>query len=244
MPYMTPRRLLVLLLPCLLLAAAPQALVADAPNAAAAAVPPPAERTAMPTHTDPRPFTARYRLNVSGWPNTSVEHRFFQEGGSWFSEMHSAVALARGQERSRFLIEEAGVRSLQYSSGYSLMGFGSDYRLAPNDLVHLPDRQAALFELSRRATNGSCSERCSMDYQNHRGDAEKMHYRVVGTTMRELPDGQVEAIDVKVTRPDKPERELRLSFHPELPGLLLAGEYRRDGERVSRLSLSALSLDD
>ena len=32
------------------------------------------------------------------------------------------------------------------------------------------------------------------------------------------------------------------SFHPELPGLLLAMEYQRDGERRSRLALTELAL--
>lgn len=234
---MTPRRLMPLLLPCLLLVAMSQALASDAPL-----VPTPSERATAPA--TPKPFAARYRLEVSGWPSTSIDHRLFQDGASWFSEMRAAIAVARGQERSRFLVKEDGVRSLQYSSGYSLMGFGGDYRLAPDDLTSLPDRQAALFELSRRAVNGSCSERCYLRYQDHRGREEKMLYRVVGAASLELPSGPVDAVEVKVTEPDKPERHLLFHFHPELPGLMLAAEFYRDGERRSRLSLSELSLEE
>lgn len=241
---MTPRRLLLLLLCLPLIAPA-----AGAPAAGAPAAPSPSDRRVMPLEAaeeriPPQPFVARYRLEVSGWPSTSVDHRLTQDGASWFSEMHAAIAVARGQERSRFLVEEEGVRSLQYSSGYSLLGFGSDYRLAPDDLTSLPDRQAALFELSRRVINGSCSERCSLRYQDHRGREEQMNYRVMGAETLSLPSGRFEALAVKVTEPDKPERHLLFHFHPELPGLLLAAEYHRDGERRSRLSLSELSLDD
>jgi len=234
------RRLLIALLTCLPLAAA----AAEAP-----AAPSPSYRKAEPAaetaaRVAPQPFAARYRLEVSGWPSTSVEHRFSRDGGSWHSEMSAAIAVARGEERSRFLIKDQGVRSLQYISGYSLLGLGGDYRLAPDDLAVLPDRQAALFELSRRAIDGSCQESCDIRYQNHRGREERMAYRVLGPESLSLPAGEFEALAVEVTEPDKPERHLVFHFHPEVPGLMLAVEYHRDGERRSRLSLSRLSLGE
>jgi hypothetical protein len=237
---MTLRRLLLSLLLCLpLVAAAAEAPAAPAPAyRQAEAV---AERAARVT---PQPFAARYRLEVSGWPSANVEHRLTREGGSWFSEMRAAISIARGRERSRFLVKEKGVRSLQYTSGYSLLGLGGDYRLPPEELNALPDRQAALFEFSRRALNGDCAEACRIRYQDHRGREERMEYRVTGTETLTLPAGDFEALVVEVTEPDKPERRLVFRLHPELPGLMLAVEYHRDGERRSRLSLTHLSLGD
>ena len=236
---MTPRRLLVLLLLCLPLVA----------TAKAPAAPSPAYRKALPAEealarVTPQPFTARYRLEVSGWPSTSVEHRLSRDGGSWHSEMSAAIAVARGEERSRFMIKDQGVRSLQYISGYSLLGLGGDYRLAPDDLAVLPDRQAALFELSRRVIDGTCRDSCDIRYQNHRGREERMAYQLLGPESLSLPAGEFEALAVEVTEPDKPERHLVFHFHPEVPGLMLAVEYHRDGERRSRLSLSRLSLGE
>lgn len=233
------RRLLISLLLSLPLAAA---MAAEAP-----AAPAPEYRRAAPVaesaaRVAPQPFTASYRLEVSGWPSTSVDHRLSRDGASWHSEMDASIAVARGQERSRFLIEEEGVRSLQYSSGYSLLGFGGDYRLSPDDLATLPDRQAALFDLSRRAVSGSCSDDCRIRYQDHRGREEQMTYRVLGTEALTLTSGRVEAVQVEVTEADKPERHLMFHFHPELPGLMLAVEYHRDGERKSRLSLTEFSV--
>jgi hypothetical protein len=234
------RRLLPALLLCLPLATA----AAQTP-----AAPAPAYRQAEPavenaTKAVPQPFAARYRLEVSGWPSTSVEHRLTQDGGSWHSEMSAAIAVARGEERSRFLIKDQGVRSLQYISGYSLLGLGGDYRLAPDDLAVLPDRQAALFDLSRRVIDGTCQESCDIRYQNHRGREERMAYQVLGPESLSLPAGEFEAVAVEVTEPDKPERHLVFHFHPEVPGLMLAVEYHRDGERRSRLSLTRLSLGE
>ncbi|WP_290788086.1 hypothetical protein [Halomonas sp.] len=232
------RRLLISLLLCLPLAAA----AAEAP-----AAPAPEYRKAEPVAEGggtvaPLPFTARYRLEVSGWPSTNVEHRLSRDGGSWYSEMSAAIAMARGEESSRFLIKEHGVRSLQYLSGYSLLGLGGDYRLTPDDLAILPDRQAALFDLSRRALDDDCQEACAIRYQNHRGREEHMEYRVLGLESLSLPAGEFEAMVVEVTEPGKPERRMVFRFHREVPGLMLVVDYHRDGERRSRLSLTKLSL--
>ncbi|MGJ7457644.1 hypothetical protein ACR80S_01940 [Halomonas sp. MA07-2] len=240
------RRLLI----CLLLSLPLAAAAAGAP-----AAPSPADRkgqsVAQPVvepyiesaaRVTPQPFAARYRLEVSGWPSTSVVHRLSRDGGSWHSEMSAAIAVARGEERSRFLIEEDGVRSLQYISGYSLLGLGGDYRLTPDELALLPDRQAALFDLSRRVLDGGCEEACVIHYQDHRGREERMEVRALGPESLSLPAGHFEALAVEVTEPDKPERRLVFRFHPEVPGLMLGVEYHRDGERRSRLSLTRLSL--
>lgn len=232
------RRLLITLLLSLPIAAA----AAEAP-----AAPSPEYRKAEPAaesaaRVAPLPFNARYRLEVSGWPSTSVEHRLSRDGGSWYSEMSAAIAMARGEESSRFLIKEHGVRSLQYLSGYSLLGLGGDYRLTPDDLATVPDRQAALFDLSRRVLDDGCQEVCSIRYQDHRGREERMEYRILGPESLSLPAGEFEAMAVEVTEPGKPERRMVFRFHSEIPGLILVVDYHRDGERKSRLSLTRLSL--
>lgn len=234
------RRLLIFLLSCLPLVLA----AAEAP-----AAPSPADGRAVPvaehaSGATPLPFTARYRLEVSGWPNASVEHRLSREGSSWYSEMSATIAVARGEERSRFLVRDQGVRALQYASGYSLLGLGEDYRLATDDLAALPDRQAALFDLSRRVFDGGCQAACAFRYLDHRGREERMEYRVLGPESLTLAAGRFEALAVEVTEPGKPERHLVFRFHPEVPGLMLSVEYHRDGERRSRLSLTELSLLD
>ena len=188
------------------------------------------------------PFTASYRLEVRGWPNATIDHRLTRDGASWYSEMRGAIAVARGQERSRFMINENGVNALQYASGYSLLGFGGDYRLAPGDLTELPDRQSALFELSRRAVSQECESSCELRYLDHRGREERLTFRPLDRETLRLPAGEFEAVRVEVTEPDTPERRLEFSCHPELPGLLLAVDYHRDGQRRSRLSLSSLEL--
>jgi len=237
---MSPRRLLITLLLWLPFAAS----AIEAP-----AAPSPAEHNTEAEPVDesaarvaPLPFTAHYRLEVRGWPSTSVEHRLSRDGGSWYSEMSAAIAMARGEESSRFLIKEQGVRSLQYLSGYSLLGLGGDYRLTPDDLATVPDRQAALFDLSRRVLDDGCQEACAIRYQDHRGREEHMEYRVLGPESLSLPAGDFEAMAVEVTEPGKPERRMVFRFHPEVPGLILVVDYHRDGERRSRLSLTKLSL--
>ncbi|MCG6658162.1 hypothetical protein HOP52_10390 [Halomonas campisalis] len=193
--------------------------------------------------TGATPFAASYRLEVRGWPNATIDHRLTRDGASWYSEMRGSIAVARGRERSRFLIQKNGVNALQYASGYSLLGFGGDYRLAPGDLTELPDRQAALFELSRRAVSQRCESTCELRYLDHRGRETRLEFRSLARETLRLPAGEFEAVRVEVTEPDSPERRMEFSFHPELPGLLLAVDYHRDGEQRSRLSLTSLNLD-
>ncbi|MDT8879631.1 hypothetical protein RSO68_09120 [Halomonas saccharevitans] len=190
---------------------------------------------------EPRPFEARYHLEVDGWPNATIEHRLSRDGTQWLSDMRADITLAQGRERSRFLAGEA-VRSLHYASGYSLLGVGKRYALDHEALARLPDRQAALFELSRRATAAECTAPCRLRYLDHRGRETLVEYRLLPRTALSLPAGNFEAVRVEVIEPDEPDRQLRFSFHPGVPGLLLAMEYHRDGERRSRLSLSELDL--
>ncbi|MGR4067190.1 hypothetical protein [Billgrantia sp. C5P2] len=211
-------------------------LLAWVHGAAAAAVPEP--EILM------QPFSASYRLEVKGWPNATIQHRLTRESGHWQSRMQAAIAVARGNERSRFIVTPQGVRSVNYSSAYSLLGVGGNYRLAGNELASLPDRQAALVELSRRALNGSCeNDACRLVYQDHRGREEILDYRLLGVETLSLPAGEFEAVRVEVNDPETPEKTMLFHFHPRYPGLLLAVDYRRDGERKSRLTLTALETE-
>ncbi|MBS9402817.1 hypothetical protein KG088_04170 [Halomonas sp. TRM85114] len=191
-----------------------------------------------------RPFTAHYQLSVSGWPDATIEHRLSREGNTWQSQMRARIAVARGNERSRFVVEPDGIRSVVYASGYSLLGIGKTYRLGAGELAALPDRQAALFELSRQAARGDCQPRCRLRYQDHKGEAETLLVRHLGPRQVSLPAGDFEAVAVEVTEPDEPNRRLVFGFHPTLPGLLLTMDYHRGGERRSRLSLSSLNQSD
>ncbi|WP_187774644.1 hypothetical protein [Billgrantia pellis] len=198
-----------------------------------------AERTpAMPELT---PFSASYRLEVKGWPNATIDHRLSREGGHWQSRMQAAIAVARGNERSRFIVTSKGIRSVSYASGYSLLGVGGRYRLGEGDLAHHVDRQAALIELSRRALAGGCEDdACRLSYQDHRGREETRDFRVLARETLRLPSGEFEALKVEVKDPESPDSTLLFHFHPALPGLLLAVDYHSDGERKSRLFLTAL----
>src|SRR5690554_1097838 len=189
-----------------------------------------------------QPFSANYHLEVKGWPNANIEHHLTRESGHWQSQMQAAIAVARGSERSRFIVTPEGVQAVNYASGYSLFGFGGDYRLGSHDLALLPDRQAALIELSRQALSGDCQNAtCQMIYLDHRGREEILEYRLLGAEPLTLPAGNFEAIKVEAHEPDKPDRRLLFYFHPETPGLLLAVDYHRDGERQSRLTLTSLN---
>ncbi|EWH02841.1 hypothetical protein [Halomonas sp. BC04] len=225
-----------LVLPLLLLALGITQVMA-APTAAKPASPGGTER-----QVSPQPFEARYRLEVSGWPNASIEHRLSRESHHWHSQMNASIAVARGNERSRFFLTPDGVRSVNYASGYSLLGIGGDYRLGSDELSELPDRQAALFDLSLSVLNGGCQEKngCRLVYQDHRGREEIIDYRVLARETLRLPAGEFEAIKVEVLDPETPDRQMTFHFHPELPGLLLAVDYRRDGKRRSRLALTSL----
>lgn len=191
-----------------------------------------------------QPFTASYRLEMKGWPSASIEHQLSRESGHWQSRMQAAIAVARGNERSRFIVTPEGVRSVNYASGYSLLGVGGDYRLEGAELDSVPDRQAALIELSRRALNGGCENgTCRLVYLDHRGREETLDYRLLEPQRLSLPAGEFEAVRVEVNDPETPERKMLFHFHPDYPGLLLALDYRRDGERTTRLTLTSLETE-
>ncbi len=196
---------------------------------------------------EPRPFVADYRLEVSGWPNARVSHRLSRHGDWWESEMRAGIRLASGHERSRFRLDGESLAASAYSSGYRLMGIGGTYRLGHDDLRELPDRQAALIELSRRAANGHCRAEppCTIRFVDHKGREERLDYRPLPPTPLQLPDGEtLDALRLEAWNPETPERRLFFAFHPRLPGLLLDVEYRRDGERQSRMRLEALEIQE
>lgn len=189
-----------------------------------------------------QPFSASYHLEVSGWPNATITHQLSRESDHWQSRMQASIAVARGNERSRFIVTPEGVRAVNYSSGYSLFGMGGDYRLGSSDMALFPDRQAALIELSRHALSGDCQDTaCQLTYLDHRGRKEILNYRVLGTEQLTLAAGNFEAVKVQASEPGTPERQLLFYFHPDTPGLLLAVDYHRDGERKSRLTLTSLN---
>nr|WP_163502352.1 hypothetical protein [Halomonas socia] len=158
---------------------------------------------------EPTPFTAHYQLQISGWPNARVEHRLSQHGEQWQSDMRAAIAVARGNERSRFRVNADGVRPSAYSSGYSLLGIGGDYRLGSSELSALPDRQAALFDLSRRSAQagdceGSDAAPCELHFVDHKGEEETLHYRVMARDKVESPAGTFDAVSVETWDPETP----------------------------------------
>ena len=199
--------------------------------------------TGTVTERSLQPFSASYHLEVSGWPNATIEHRLTRESGHWQSRMQASIAVARGNERSRFIVTPEGVRAVNYASGYSFLGIGGNYRLGSSELASLPDRQAALVELSRRTQNGGCENAaCRLVYLDHRGREEILDYRISGPAQLTLPTGEFEALKVVANEPDTPERQLLFYFHPDIPALLLRVDYHRDGEQKSRLTLTSLTL--
>ncbi|MFC3284984.1 hypothetical protein [Litchfieldella rifensis] len=194
----------------------------------------------------PRPFAASYRLEVDGWPHARINHQLSRHGPHWQSDMRATISIARGNESSRFRVGDDGIRATAYRSGYSLLGIGDKYQLGHDDLAALPDRQAALFELSRQAVKAQCNANhspCELRYLDHKGREEVLRYRIVERGELALPAGEFDAVTIEAWDPEHPERQLIFNFHPELPGLLLAVDYHRDGERKSRLTLTELNLD-
>lgn len=194
----------------------------------------------------PVPFQAKYRLSLEGWPDARIDHRLSHQGELWQSEMSVALAMAEGEERSRFRLDDQGVDAHSFVSGYRLLGLGDDYRLAADELTELPDRQTALFALSRQAVEARCTHAqvapCTVRYLDHKGDEETLKYRVVERREVALPAGTFPGIRVDTWDPEKPDRHLIMTFHTEVPGLLLGMAYRRDGEQKSHLVLTSLHL--
>ncbi|MDT8894520.1 hypothetical protein RSO41_07610 [Halomonas sp. I1] len=190
--------------------------------------------------TAPQPFNARYHLQVAGWPDADIQHRLQRTASGWQSEMSAELPGISGHEMGRFRLEDDRVRSLYYASGYSLLGIQRSYRLERDALAAWPDRQSALFALSRRAIDGDCASACRVHYLDHRGREERLDYRRVGRETLDLSAGRFDALRVEVTEPDEPDRRLVFDFLPRMPGLLLSMAYYRDGERRSHLTLTRL----
>ncbi|WP_249976545.1 hypothetical protein [Vreelandella olivaria] len=187
----------------------------------------------------PHPFEAQYRLAIRGWPNANITHTLSNEGLHWLSDMSFSVAVARGQERSRFVLDDTTTRSLLYSSSYSLFGVGDSYQLNEGDISSL-DRQTALFDLSRRAGHESCTESapCNIEFVDHRGRDEHFLYYVNEPGTIRVPAGEFNANRVTLIDGEKPDRHLQINFHPQWPGLILSAEYQKEGRRQTQLTMT------
>jgi len=188
---------------------------------------------------DPRPFEAQYRLELRGWPSATITHRLSNEGSHWLSDMRFSIRVARGQESSRFQLTSDTTQALLYSSSYSLLGVGDSFQLNEGDL-HTLDRQAALFDLSRRAGHENCTESapCEVDFVDHKGRDEHFQYFVTEPGVIRVPAGEFEAVNVSLIDIEKPDRLLQLSFHPDWPGLILSAVYQKEGSRETQLTLT------
>ncbi|WP_246007395.1 hypothetical protein [Halomonas nitroreducens] len=189
----------------------------------------------------PQAFSARYHLQVDGWPDADIRHRLSHDGGTWQSEMRTELPGAWGREWGRFRVAEDRVRALHYAAGYSLLGIQRGYSLDRRELGALPDRQSALVALARRAIGDACSRDCPLHYRDHRGREAVLRYRVLGRDALSLPLGRFERVRVALTEPGEAGKRLVLDLDARRPGLLLALEYHRDGQRRSRLTLTALA---
>ncbi|WP_075879217.1 hypothetical protein [Vreelandella massiliensis] len=194
------------------------------------------------THGALTPFEAEYRLEVKGWPSATITHRLINEAHYWLSDMRFSVAVARGQERSQFFIDDDATRSLHYSSSYSLLGIGNSYQLNEADIVSL-DRQAAIIDLARRAGSETCTAivPCDVHFVDHRGRDEHFQYYLQSEAPLEVPAGQFDARTVVLIDAEKPDRDIRISYHADYPGLILKAVYQKDGKRDTQLTLTQLS---
>lgn len=200
----------------------------------------------------PTPFTAHYRLEISGWPDATITHRLSHAGNGndvWTSDMQASIKVASGEERGRFELDGDEVHALDYTSAYSLLGIGDDYHLDGEQLKTLPDRQTALFALSQRAPSARCASDqvspCELTYQDHKGREKTMLYRVVEHGDMQTPAGTFPGVtvDTWAPDPDKRDRHLYLIFSRDTPGLLLGSRYVKDGKESSHLSLLDLKRD-
>lgn len=203
--------------------------------------------------TAPTPFTAHYRLDISGWPDATITHTLSRQGDVsspgevWESDMRASIKVASGEERGQFQLDGDRVQALDYTSAYSLVGIGDDYHLDKNQLQALPDRQTALFELSSEAPAARCANPqvspCELDYQNHKGKTERLFYRVTDRSDIETPAGTFPGVTVDTWDPEKRDRHLYFTFHREIPGLLLKMRYVKKDEARSHLTLTELTLN-
>lgn len=199
---------------------------------------------AAETFKDPQPFEAQYRLEVRGWPGATITHRLSNEGNHWLSDMRFSVTVARGQEFSRFSLNDNDPHALLYSSSYSLLGVGDSYQLGERDIPNL-DRQTALFDLSRRAGHENCTESapCDIEFVDHKGRDEHFQYyvekqRIADPSSIGMPGDEFEALNVSLIDVEKPDRLLQIRFHPDWPGLILSVVYQKEGSRETQLTLT------
>ncbi|WP_240488195.1 MULTISPECIES: hypothetical protein [unclassified Halomonas] len=192
----------------------------------------------------PRPFEAQYRLEVRGWPGATITHRLSNEGNHWLSDMRFSVTVARGQEFSRFSLNDNDTHALLYSSSYSLLGVGDSYQLSERDIPTL-DRQTALFDLSRRAGHENCTESapCDIEFVDHKGRDEHFQYyvdkqRITDPGSIGMSGDEFEALNVSLIDVEKPDRLLQIRFHPDWPGLILSVVYQKEGSRETQLTLT------
>lgn len=191
--------------------------------------------------TVPRPFDARYHLEVEGWPDAEIRHRLVREAGHWQSEMRADLPGASGREWGRFRLEGERIRALHYAAGYSLLGIHRAFSLDHRELGRLPDRQSALVMLARQAVDADCRRDCRLRYRDHRGREEELRYRILTRGLRQSPLGRFEVVRLTLSEPGEDDRRLILDLDARRPGLLLAMEYHREGRRKSRLTLTELS---
>ncbi|MEO1853233.1 hypothetical protein [Chromohalobacter sp.] len=197
----------------------------------------------------PAPFSATYHLRLDGWPDADVQHRLSHLGGNdWQSEMRASVLTAEGYERGKFRLQDDGVQAWHYASGFTLFGLGERYHLSARELATLPDRQSALFILSRGLDTAPCQRAaappCRLAYADHKGRPEAFAYHVGAPQTLDVPAGAFKARWVEGWNPEKPDRRLHLAFSVQRPGLLIAVEYYRDGELASRMALTELDRDE
>jgi hypothetical protein len=199
---------------------------------------------ATETFKDPQPFEAQYRLEVRGWPGANITHRLSNEGSHWLSDMRFSVTVARGQEFSRFSLNDNNTHALLYSSSYSVLGVGDTYSLNERDIPSL-DRQTALFDLSRRAGHEGCIESapCEIQFVDHKGRDEHFQYYVEKQWVADpgslgMPGDEFEALSVSLIDVEKPDRLLQIRFHPDWPGLILSVIYQKEGSRETQIALT------
>ncbi|MFC0267394.1 hypothetical protein [Kushneria aurantia] len=194
------------------------------------------------------PFEAHYHLAIDGWPDADVSHSLAPDEDGWRSTMQASISIASGVEFSRFHLDSSGLATpWSFYSRYRLFGFGDDYRLDARQLsTARPDRQAALFDLSRLAFDspacrGRSATPCQLDYVDHRERNKTLAWRVIDNPQMPVPAGawatrHVEAWDIK-----RPERRLNFYFSPQHPGLLVQVDYFRDGKLRARMQLTDFS---
>lgn len=192
--------------------------------------------------SSPQAFDARYHLAVDGWPDATIKHRVSREGGHWLSEMHSSVAIAGGNESARFIEDGDQLRALSYRSNYSMLGVGKSYQLNRDQLAQKPDRQTALISLSLQVQEDRCENDCTVRFVDYKGRDEILDWRRVDDISVQVDGQMVQAPTIELQDPEKTDRHMVMSFHPEIPGLLLRLDFYKHGEQVSQLSLSRLQL--